>query len=51
MHVLAASEDDRNIEAPSRPFEQWLDHYITSTAMVGTLDELGDKCRDARART
>ena len=41
------ADDDSTVEDPSRPFEQWLDDYMNSTATVDALGELGAKCRDA----
>jgi hypothetical protein len=42
-----SADDDSTVEDPSRPFEQWLGHYMNSTATVDALGELGAKCRDA----
>jgi hypothetical protein len=44
------ADDDWTVEEPSRPFEQWLDDYMNSTATVDALGQLGAQCRDAADR-
>ena len=43
-------DHDWSVEEPTRPFEQWLDNYVNSTAMVEALGDLGIMCRDAADR-
>jgi hypothetical protein len=37
---LGRTDDDWTVEEPSRPFEQWLDDYMNTTAAVDAVGDL-----------